>query len=102
MATTNVSSPSKVEVYESLYLICHATQQIIDHIERLRSANVLRPSLVKLQKSAAHQLRSEITSSAVHNLTAPENAEAFRYQNERIRVERKLAHVGWKSSSKRK
>ncbi len=94
MAIPNGSSPHKTEVYESLYLICQATQQITEHLERLRSANVLVPSFVEVNKTAALELRAEITTSALHNLTAPEVEEAHRHGTKRIRMERKLAQAG--------
>ncbi len=92
MAISHGSSPHKTEVYESLYLICQATQQITEHLERLRSANVLVPSFVEVNKTAALELRAEITTSALHNLTAPEVEEAHRHGTKRIRMEKRLAN----------
>ena len=101
MAITNGSSPHKTEVYESLYLICQATQQITEHLERLGSAKVLVGSFVEINKTAALELRAEITTSALHNLTAPEVGEAHRHQSKRIRMERKLAQTGPGASSRK-
>ncbi len=94
MAVSHGSSLHKTEVYESLYLICQATQQITEHLERLRSANVLVSSFVEINKTAALELRAEITTSALHNLTAPEVEETHRHETKRIRMERKLAQTG--------
>lgn len=91
MAISNVNSPTKAEVYESLYVICLATQHIIDHLQRLRAAKVLAPISVELHKTAARQLRAEIASSAVLNLVSPEAEDAYRCQNKRIRMETRLA-----------
>ncbi len=102
MAITYSNSPSKTEVYESLYLICQATQQITEHLERLRSASVLARSFVEVNKTAALQLRAEITTSAIHNLTAPEVADAHRQGIKRIRMEKKLAQIVPKMPSRRK
>src|SRR5579864_1129223 len=98
MATSNVSSPTRIELYESLYLICQATQQITHHLERLRSANVLAHTSVELHKTAALQLRAEITASAVLNLAAPEAEDAYRRQQKRIRMESRLAQTTPKKS----
>ena len=93
MATSNVNSTSKSELYESLYLICLATQQISDHLDRLRSADVLKPVFVELRKTAAQQLRAEVTASATLNLTAPEAEDAYRHESKRIRMETRLAQM---------
>src|SRR5579864_1068999 len=102
MAVSNGSSPSKTEVYESLYLICLATQQITVDLDRLRAANVLGRVSAEINKTAALQLRAEITTSAVHNLAQPEIAEAHRHEMKRIRMERRLAQAKPKTISRRK
>src|SRR5215467_1910334 len=91
MATINVSSPSKTEVYQSLYLICQATQQITENLERLRVFKVLGSVFVEINKTAALQLRAEIATSAVHNLASPEIEEAHRRETKRIRMEKTQA-----------
>ncbi len=88
MATSNVSSPS---VYESLYLISLAVQQITDNLERLRSANILAPGFVELRKMAANQLRAAIAASSTIKLTTWEAEDAYRLERQRIRTEKKLA-----------
>lgn len=93
MATSNVNSKSKMEVYESLYLICQATQQITDHLDRLGAADILKPMFVELHKLAAQQLRAEVTATATLNLTAPEAEDAYRQESKRIRMETKLAQM---------
>lgn len=98
----STSSPTKTEVYESLYLICQATQQITDHLERLRSANVLSGAFVEINKTAALQLRAEVGTSAVHNLASSEIDDAHRHETKRIRLERKLAQEEPKRTSRRK
>ena len=91
MANSNGSSPTRVEVYESLHLIAQATQQITEQLERLRSAKLLAPRFMKLQMLAAHGLRAQIATSALHNLTAPELADAGQYANQHRRLEKELA-----------
>src|SRR5215467_4384770 len=98
MATTHVSSPSKTEVYQSLYLICQATQQITDNLERLKAARVLGSAFAEINKTAALQLRAEIATSAVHNLAAPEIEDGHRYETKRIRMERRQAQDKPKTS----
>lgn len=100
MVTSNGSSPTKTQVYESLYLINHASQLMIEHMDRLKSAKVLGATFVQIRQAATRQLRAEIASSAVHNLAAPENAEAYRYQNQHIRMETRLARMKPKAKSR--
>jgi hypothetical protein len=102
MAISNGSSPSKTEVYESLYLISQATQQIIHHLDRLKDANVLGRQSAEINKAAALQLRAEIATSAVHNLASPEIEEAHRQETKRERMERRQAQAGTKIRSRRK
>lgn len=85
------SSPTRAEIYESLYLICQATQQITYHLERLRATSILEPVFAEINKTATLQLRAQIATSAVHNLAAPEIEEAHRHESKRIRMERRLA-----------
>ena len=101
MAISHGSSPSKTEVYEALYLICQATQQITDNLDRLRAANVLGPVSAEINKAAALQLRAEIATSAVHNLASPEIEEAHRQETKRERMERKQAQTKPKPTSRR-
>lgn len=77
MATTHLS---KTAVYESLYLTSLATQQIIHHLERLKTANVLAPKPAELRKMATNQLRTEIAAAAVMNLTSEEMGDAYRQE----------------------
>ena len=91
MAVSNGSSPTRVELYESLYLIAQATQQITTQLERLRSAKLLTRNIMELQRLAAHHLRADIAASAIHNLTAPEVRDAGRYERQYHRLQRKLA-----------
>lgn len=102
MAIFNSNSPSRIEIYESLYLICQATQQITEQLERLRSANLLEPAFVEINKMAALQLRAEIATSAVHNLTEPEVKEGHRLEQKRLRMQRKLAEMTPRAGSRRR
>jgi hypothetical protein len=102
MAISNGSSSTKIEAYESLYLICQATQQITNHLERLRDANILGPVSMEINKTAALQLRAEIATSAVHNLASPEIEEAHQQETKRIRLERRQAQAKPKTNSRRK
>lgn len=91
MATSHGSSPSKIEVYESLYLISLATRQITDQLERLKSLKILARTVAEGQRLAAHELRAVIATAAVHSLADPELEDAGRYQAQRIRMETRLA-----------
>ncbi len=67
----------------------------------MRSADVLAHSFVEVNKTAALELRAEITTSALHNLTAPEVEEAHRHESKRIRMEKKLAQVDPRKSTRK-
>ncbi|HLJ27060.1 MAG TPA: hypothetical protein VKY85_10160 [Candidatus Angelobacter sp.] len=102
MATTNLSSPGKTAVYESLYLISLAVQQITDSLERLKSTKILAPGFVELRKMAANQLRAEIAASSTINLTTREAEDAYRLERKRIRMEKKVAQIGTKRKAARR
>lgn len=87
-ATSNVS---KTAVYESLYLISLATQQIVDNLERLKAVHILAPKPAELRKLAANQLRAEIAATAVLNLTSEEMGDAYRQEKDRLGLEKRLA-----------
>src|SRR5215469_14790543 len=101
MATTHVSSLSKTEVYQSLYLISQATQQLAEQLDRLMAANVVGHVSGEINKAIALQLRAEIATSAVHNLASREIDEAHRQETKRIRLERRQAQAGTKTKSRR-
>lgn len=90
MATSNVS---KTDVYQSLYLISLATEQITQHLERLKTANILAPKAAELRKLAVNQLRAEIAAAAVMNLTSAEMDESYRQEKGRLRLEKRLAKL---------
>lgn len=47
MVDSNGSSLSRTHLYESLYLICQLTDQLIHHLDRLKSAKILMPGFVE-------------------------------------------------------
>lgn len=94
MADSHLNSSTKTEVYESLYLICQATQQITEQLDRLRSVNVLKRVFADINKETALQLRAEVTTAAVHYLTNPEIADAHRHESKRIQLLKTLEQDG--------
>lgn len=103
MAINNVNSPSKAQIYESLYLISVATQLLTKHLERLRSAKLLSERTVEHGKTAANELRAQISASSTINLTSREAEEAFRFEKKRIRLEKdETAETGKKKKPARK
>lgn len=90
MAVPYGSSVIRMEVFESLYLISQATQQIADHLERLKSAKMLAPVFAEIQKLAAFERQAVVAASVVHNLAAPELEDSSRHQHRCIHLEKKL------------
>ncbi len=91
MANTNGSSPTRVDLYESLFAIAQATEQITHHLERLTSAGLVSGLIGEQHTLAAHELRAHIAATAVNNLTAPELEDAGRYAKQHRELRRKLA-----------
>ncbi len=91
MANSNGSSATRVELYESLFVIAQATEQITHHLERLASAGLVSEIMSEQHALAAHQLRAQIAATAVNNLTAPELEDAGRYAKEHRELQQKLA-----------
>ena len=94
MATSNGSSPTRVELYESLFVIAQATEQITHHLERLASAGLVSDIMSEQHTLAAHELRAQISATAVNNLTAPELEDAGRYAQQHRELQQKLAGGG--------
>ncbi len=91
MADSNGSSVTRVEVYESLFVIAQATEQIAEHLERLRSSGMLSQNIMELQLLLVRHMSAEVATSTVHNLTAPEVDDAARYEQEYLQLRRTLA-----------
>ena len=80
----------KSEIYESLYIITQATEQITKHIERLRGEKLLTPHFAEVHILAAQQNCSEINVSAVHWLAHHEQREAGDFEQKRLKREARL------------
>lgn len=93
MVDSNGSSPSRTHLYESLYLICQLTDQLIHHLDRLKSAKILMPGFVEQEKEAARELRSVVAASAAMNLQHAEMDAAAHHQKNRTRIQTKLAQI---------
>ncbi len=81
---------SKTAVYESLAAINRATDQLAEHIERLKSAYRLKFKLADLLRFTAEELRAQINHSVVSNISRDEMADAGRFQKQRTEQERKI------------
>lgn len=90
MAISNINSPSKTQIYESLYLISVATQLITEHLDRLQSAKILSKWAVEHGKTAANELRAQLAASSTINLTGKEADNAYWLEKKRIRMEKNL------------
>lgn len=76
MAVSHGSSPTKTDVYKSLYLISRATEVITEHLTILRSARVMASGPAARCTAHARELRAEIATSSTHNLNSDELREA--------------------------
>ncbi len=91
MAISNGSSPTRVELYESLFVIAQAAEQITHHLERLTLAGLISEKMSEQQMLAILEARAHIALTAVNNLTAPELADAGRYAEQHRELQRELA-----------
>jgi hypothetical protein len=89
VATTDFS---KTAVYESLSAINRATDQLTEHIERLKSAYRLKFKTADLFRLTAEELRSQINHSVVGHMSRDEMADATRFQ--KLRTEKARRIVG--------
>ena len=80
----------KAEIYQSLTAINQATEQITEHLEKLRDAELLTPHFAEIRILAGQQNCAETNTSVVHTLTVREEEDATRLQKERIEKEERL------------
>lgn len=78
------------KIYESLYVITQATEQITKHIERLRKEKLLTAHFAEVRILAAQQNRSEINVSVVHWLAHHEQRDAGHFEQKRLKREARL------------
>jgi len=84
------ANSSKPEIYQSLYAISHSLQEVIGHLERLRTADVLTASFAEVHRLAVEEIRSEINESATNSLNTTETEDAYTYQQQRLALEQQL------------
>ena len=80
----------KADIYNSLASISQAAEQLVQNIDQLKTAGLLKGELPNIQKLAIEQLRAEISSTAVLNLHGLENEIAARIEKERMKREQQL------------
>jgi regulator of replication initiation timing len=83
---------SKTAVYESLSAINQATDQLTEHIERLKSAYRLKFKMADLFRLTAEELRAQINQSVIVHMSRDEVTDAARFQ--KLRTERAKEIVG--------
>lgn len=81
---------SKTAVYESLSAINQATNQLTEHIERLKSAYRLKFKMADLYRSTAEELRAQINQNVIAHMSRDEVADAARFQKQRTAIELKI------------
>lgn len=80
----------KTEIYGALAIMNQATEQITESIEKLRDAGLLTPHFAEIRILAAQENCLETSVSAIHKLTAVEEEDAHRVQQERTEKEARL------------
>jgi hypothetical protein len=83
----------RATAYESLHAINAATQQITDHIERLKAEGLLTPHFAELRTLAAEQNCAETSLSAILALAGLEQQDAARIEKERSQKEQTLRSI---------
>lgn len=81
----------RVGIYEDLYAINQATQQIIQRIEKLRDAGALLPHFADVHLIMTEQNCSELNVSVTNHLTTVELEDAGRLQKEGLQKQKELA-----------
>jgi regulator of replication initiation timing len=87
VATTDFS---KTAIYQSLSAINQATDQLIEHIERLKSAYRLKFKMADLFRLTAENLRAQINHNVIAHISRDEMADAARFQKLRTEKERRI------------
>ena len=80
----------KPEIYESLHVINTATQQITEHIEKLKAHGLLTPHYAELRALAAQQTCVETNHSAILSLIRREQDDAVQLEKQRLEMEDRL------------
>lgn len=88
MANTN---GNKTSVYDSLSAVNRATDELTEHIERLKAANRLKFRMADLFRFAAEELRAQINHRVVSHLSRDEGADASRFGKRRTEQEKRMA-----------
>lgn len=81
----------RVGIYEDLYAINQASQEIIKRIEKLRDAGHLTAHFAEIRLIMTEQNCSEINTSVVHDLAKAELEDATRLQQEGLQKQKELA-----------
>ena len=81
----------RVAIYEDLYAINHASQEIMKRIEKLRDAGALTPAFAEIRLILTEQNCSEINVSVTNHLHTIELEDAGRLQSEGLQKQKELA-----------
>lgn len=76
--------------YESLHVINQATEQITEHIDRLKTDGLINAEQGEILKLTAKATRAVACHSAILGLTEREMSEAWRADKDRIEIEEHL------------
>jgi len=88
---TDETPKVKAEIYQSLYTVNESLQLVGEHLEKLKTAGILKESFAEIRKLAAEQMRAEINQAATINLHTRECESAHRFEKERSDLEVRVA-----------
>lgn len=80
----------KPDIYQSLSTINQSLQVAIEHLEKLKVAEVLTASFAVIRRLAVEQIRSEINVTATIRLHTSEFKDAHAFEQQRLREEKRL------------
>ena len=81
----------RVGIYEDLYAINQASQEIMKRIEKLRDAGVLTPHFAEIRLILTEQNCLEINVSVAHHLVTVELEDAGRLQRDGLQKQKELS-----------
>jgi hypothetical protein len=90
MATPNVTSGERLELYQSLFLINRSFHRIVQRIEELEKSKKLKTIHFKELRGLAQEVQLHINNQIIQELQTVESAEWFRFGRVRTAMEKRL------------
>jgi hypothetical protein len=80
----------KAEIYKSLCLINESLQAAAEHLDKLKTSEVLTPAFADIRHSALEEIRADINQSAAIAIHNREADAAKHFEQERLDQEKRL------------